>query len=55
MTVLITWTQLLGSANTDSLTALITSSDGAIGAIYVSGYTQGNLEGQTNHSQINSG
>jgi uncharacterized delta-60 repeat protein len=39
------WTQLLGSSNYDFAYALTTGSDGAI---YVSGITSGNLDGQTN-------
>ena len=40
------WTNLLGSSDYDQVTALITGSDGAI---YVSGYTYGDLDGQTNN------
>ncbi|MDD1421928.1 hypothetical protein MEO40_22995, partial [Dolichospermum sp. ST_sed1] len=40
------WTNLLGSSDYDQVTAMITGSDGAI---YVSGYTYGNLDGQTNN------
>ncbi|MGM3304404.1 beta strand repeat-containing protein [Anabaena sp. WFMT] len=39
------WTQLLGSSGYDIAKALTTGSDGAI---YVSGFTNGNLDGQTN-------
>jgi Ca2+-binding RTX toxin-like protein len=40
------WTKLLGGSSYDYATALTTGSDGAI---YVSGYTLGNLDGQTNN------
>jgi Ca2+-binding RTX toxin-like protein len=40
------WTKLLGSSSDDLATALTTGSDGAI---YVSGFTYGNLDGQTNN------
>jgi hypothetical protein len=40
------WTNLLGSSDYDQVTAMITGSDGAI---YVSGYTYGDLDGQTNN------
>jgi uncharacterized delta-60 repeat protein len=39
------WTQLLGSNSFDGASALTTGSDGSI---YIGGYTQGNLDGQTN-------
>ena len=39
------WTRLLGSSSFESASALTTGSDGSI---YVSGYTGGNLDGQTN-------
>jgi uncharacterized delta-60 repeat protein len=39
------WTKLLGTSGTDYAYALTTGNDGAI---YVSGYTYGNLDGQTN-------
>ncbi|BAI90117.1 SBBP repeat-containing protein [Arthrospira platensis NCB002] len=39
------WTRLLGSRDWDSANALTTGSDGSI---YVAGYTEGNLDGQTN-------
>jgi len=39
------WTKLLGTSSDDRASALTTGNDGAI---YVSGYTQGNLDGQTN-------
>ena len=38
------WTRLLGSSSFESASALTTGSDGSI---YVSGYTGGNLDGQT--------
>ena len=38
------WTRLLGTGSYDYSTALTTGNDGAI---YVSGYTEGNLDGQT--------
>ncbi|MBS3030643.1 MAG: SBBP repeat-containing protein [Dolichospermum sp. DET50] len=40
------WTKLLGGSNYDVAYALTTGSDGAI---YVSGYTSSNLDGQTNN------
>jgi Ca2+-binding RTX toxin-like protein len=40
------WTKLLGSSSADFAAALTTGSDGAI---YVSGFTNGNLDGQTNN------
>jgi hypothetical protein len=43
------WTQLLGTSAWDSATALATGSDGSI---YVSGYTGGSLDGQTNSGQV---
>jgi Ca2+-binding RTX toxin-like protein len=39
------WTKLLGTSGDDLASALTTGNDGAI---YVSGYTNGNLDGQTN-------
>ena len=39
------WTKLLGTSGFDYANALTTGNDGAI---YVSGYTNGNLDGQTN-------
>jgi uncharacterized delta-60 repeat protein len=39
------WTKLLGTSSVDRANALTTGNDGAI---YVSGYTEGNLDGQTN-------
>jgi len=39
------WTRLLGTTSTDEATALTTGTDGAI---YVAGYTGGNLDGQIN-------
>ena len=39
------WTQLLGGSGADIARSLTTGSDGAI---YVAGYTNGNLDGQTN-------
>ncbi|MBE9220078.1 beta strand repeat-containing protein [Dolichospermum flos-aquae] len=39
------WTRLLGTTGNDAAYALTTGSDGAI---YVAGYTDGNLNGQTN-------
>ena len=42
---IIAWTKLLGSSNGDYAEALTTGSDGSI---YLAGYTQGNLGGQTN-------
>ncbi|UXE60856.1 MAG: hypothetical protein KA717_36250 [Woronichinia naegeliana WA131] len=39
------WTKLLGTSGDDSVNALTTGKDGAI---YSSGYTSGNLDGQTN-------
>ena len=41
----ISWTKLLGTSSGDLAYALTTGSDGAI---YVSGSTGGNLDGQTN-------
>ncbi len=40
------WTKLLGGSDYEQVTALITGSDGAI---YVSGYTYGDMDGQTNN------
>ena len=40
------WTQTLSSSAEDSAHALTTGSDGAI---YISGYTEGDLDGQTNN------
>ncbi len=40
------WTKLLGSSNSDRATALTTGLDGSI---YVSGWTNGALDGQTNN------
>lgn len=42
------WTRLLGSPSGDAARALTTGLDGSI---YVSGYTQGSLDGQTNNNQ----
>ncbi|BAI94222.1 Calx-beta domain-containing protein [Arthrospira platensis NCB002] len=39
------WTRLLGTSERDYANALTTGSDGSI---YVAGYTEGNLDGQTN-------
>ncbi|MDY7052309.1 S8 family serine peptidase, partial [Limnospira fusiformis] len=39
------WTRLLGTSQDDEAHALTTGSDGSI---YVAGYTEGNLDGQTN-------
>ncbi|BAI94225.1 Calx-beta domain-containing protein [Arthrospira platensis NCB002] len=39
------WTRLLGTSSWDSANALTTGSDGSI---YVAGWTEGNLDGQTN-------
>ena len=39
------WTRLLGSSSTDYATAITTGTDGAI---YVAGYTDGDLDGQIN-------
>ena len=39
------WTKLLGTSDNDQASALTTGNDGAI---YVSGSTYGNLDGQTN-------
>jgi hypothetical protein len=39
------WTKLLGTSSYDEASSLTTGSDGAI---YVAGYTDGNLDGQTN-------
>jgi hypothetical protein len=39
------WTRLLGTTASDQATALTTGVDGAI---YVAGYTKGNLDGQIN-------
>jgi len=39
------WTRLLGTSSWDSARALTTGSDGSI---YVAGWTEGNLDGQTN-------
>jgi hypothetical protein len=38
------WTRLLGTTDTDQANALTTGTDGAI---YVAGYTGGNLDGQS--------
>jgi len=43
------WTRLLGTSESDSAFALTTGSDGAI---YVAGYTEGSLDGQTNSGGI---
>ncbi|MEB3191472.1 MAG: Calx-beta domain-containing protein [Snowella sp.] len=43
------WTKLLGSTGYDYATALTTGNDGAI---YVSGYTQGSFDGQTNSGGV---
>ncbi|QYX34218.1 FG-GAP-like repeat-containing protein [Sphaerospermopsis torques-reginae ITEP-024] len=43
------WTKLLGTSSDDVAYALTTGSDGAI---YVSGYTEGNLDGQGNLSGL---
>jgi len=43
------WTKLLGSGGQDFANALTTGNDGAI---YVSGYTDGNLDGQTNSGGV---
>jgi uncharacterized delta-60 repeat protein len=43
------WTKLLGTSGDDRAFALTTGNDGAI---YVSGYTDGNLDGQTNSGGI---
>ncbi|MDD1422483.1 SBBP repeat-containing protein [Dolichospermum sp. ST_sed1] len=40
------WTNLLGGSEHDQFTSLTTDSDGAI---YVSGYTYGDIDGQTNN------
>ena len=42
------WTDLLGSGKTDRAWALTTGSDGSI---YMAGWTEGNLDGQTNSSE----
>jgi hypothetical protein len=39
------WTKLLGTSSYDEASSLTTGSDGAI---YVAGYTDGNLDGQVN-------
>ena len=44
------WTELLGTSREDQAYALTTGNDGAI---YVSGYTYGNLDGQTNSDNTN--
>jgi Ca2+-binding RTX toxin-like protein len=44
------WTRLLGTSDYDLATALTTGNDGAI---YVSGHTRGNLDGQTNNGSGN--
>ncbi len=43
------WTQLLGTSFDEVATSLTTGADGAI---YVAGYTTGNLGGQTNHGGV---
>jgi hypothetical protein len=43
------WTKLLGGSDYDQATALTTGSDGAI---YISGYTRSNLDGQTNNGDF---
>ncbi|WP_152088780.1 SBBP repeat-containing protein, partial [Limnospira platensis] len=42
------WTRLLGTREDDEASALTTGSDGSI---YVAGYTEGNLDGQTNSGE----
>ena len=42
------WTKMLGTSGNDSAYALTTGADGAI---YVAGYTQGNLDGQSNNGE----
>ena len=39
------WTKLLGTSTSEYAIALTTGSDGSI---YIAGYTQGDLDGQTN-------
>jgi hypothetical protein len=46
------WTQLLGTSAWDSATALTISTIDSIDSIYVSGYTGGSLDGQTNSGQV---
>ena len=41
------WTKLLGTSSFEFTNALATGLDGSI---YVGGYTQGNLDGQSNNS-----
>ena len=44
-----TWTRLLGTSATDIANALTTGADGSI---FVSGYTYGSLDGQTNSASF---
>ena len=43
------WTKLLGTSSNDSITSMTTGNDGAI---YVGGWTNGNLDGQSNASGL---
>ena len=43
------WTKLLGTSSNDSITSMTTGNDGAI---YVGGWTEGNLDGQNNASGL---
>jgi hypothetical protein len=45
----ISWTRLLETGSGDFAKALTTGSDGAI---YISGYTQGGLDGQTSNGGL---
>jgi len=49
MEVSIEWTRLLGSLNEDRTNAITTGSDGSV---YITGYTSGDLDGQTNNGEV---